>query len=352
MIMKGSMRTTLYVLMGGLALAAGVTRAFVESAAAHPGRLGAKATVSPAPVIAAAGDIACDPLNPAFNGGRGSATRHVCQQGAVAKLFEGNRLSAVLPLGDLQYECGRLDAFRKSYGESWGRFDSIAHPVLGNHEYGHTCGLDDPRPFFEYFGRAVKDAHYYSYDIGTWHVVALDSECLFRGAPKWTTAHWCGAGSRQEKWLRADLARHRNKCTLAYWHKPRFSSGVHGDNQQMSAIWNDLVAAHVDVVLSAHNHDYERFEPLGATPHVHRTSKVDSTYQDPVLDAGGIREFVVGTGGRSLDPFPHPPLTGEVVRNDTSFGALFLTLRPDGYDWRFEPTAGYSFSDSGSAQCH
>jgi hypothetical protein len=254
----------------------------------------------------------------------------------------------------LQYECGRASAFDRSYALSWGRLNAIAHPVPGNHEYGHTCGLDDPRPYFAYFkGRDGSVGHgYYSYDVGSWHLIALDSECLYRGAPAWHNSRWCGAGSREEHWLRDDLAQHHTFCTLAYWHKPRFSSGVHGDNQQMSAIWNDLVAANVDVVLSGHNHDYERFALLGRAVHEHHRPGVDSTYQNPTLDRTGIREFVVGTGGRSLDDFAHRPLRGEVVRNNTTFGALFLTLRPRGYDWRFLPAAGGSFTDSGSGACH
>jgi hypothetical protein len=306
------------------------------------------------PVIAAAGDIACDPSYSGFNGGNGSRSREVCQAKSVAGLITAQHVVAVLPLGDLQYECGSSTAFQRSYAQSWGRFDSIAHPALGNHDYGHTCGLDDPRPYLDYFGgRAGSVGHaYYSYDVGSWHLIALDSECLYRGAPAWLNARYCGAGSSEEHWLRNDLAQHQGSlCTLAYWHKPRFSSGVHGDNQQMSAIWNDLVASHVDVVLSAHNHDYERFAPLGPSPHEHRRPGIDSTYQNPTLDPPGIREFIVGTGGRSLDRFPRPPLRGEVVRNNTSFGALFLTLRPAGYDWRFLSVGG-SFSDSGSAACH
>jgi acid phosphatase type 7 len=305
-------------------------------------------------VIAAAGDIACDPASSAFNAGRGSSSRKECMAGSVAELLAAHHVTAVLPLGDLQYECGRISAFDRSYALSWGRFNAIAHPVPGNHEYGHTCGLDDPQPYFAYFkGHVGSVRHgYYSYDIGSWHLIALDSECLYRGAPAWHNSGWCGAGSSEEHWLRNDLARDRALCTLAYWHKPRFSSGVHGDNQQMSAIWNDLVAAHVDVVLSGHNHDYERFAPLGTTVHEHRRPGIDPTYQDPTLDPTGIREFVVGTGGRSLDRFPHPPLRGELVRNNTTFGALFLTLRPKGYDWQFLPVTGGSFTDSGSATCH
>ena len=285
------------------------------------------------PVIAAAGDIACDPGSKNFNGGRG--VRANCAQQATAALLRPN-LTAVLPLGDNQYEDGDYGKFLASFDPSWGRFKSLIRPTVGNHEYltPNAAG------YFHYFGSAAGDPSrgYYSYDLGRWHMLSLNSECTHIGG--------CGTGSPQETWVRADLAAHSNLCTLAYWHEPRFSSGEHGDAQQMAVIWNDLVAAHVDVVLSGHNHDYERFDPLGSTP------PSSAKYQSPSTASSGIREFVVGTGGRNHYGLTTPPLEGEVVRNADTFGVLELTLHPAGYDWVFRAAAGGSFTDTGSGTCH
>jgi acid phosphatase type 7 len=309
-------------------------------------------------VIGAAGDIACDPGEDGFEGGAG--TRANCRAQAVSDLLVRARaagtLAAVLPLGDLQYECGRAEAFAASYERSWGRLKAISHPVLGNHEYGRPCHLDDPAPYFDYFGAAAgaPGKGWYSYDIGSWHLIALNSECSYGSGA--SAVAGCDAGSPQEAWLRADLAAHASACTLAYWHEPRFSSGQHGDAQAMATVWNDLVAAHADVVLSGHNHDYERFQPLGATAPAPASPASTTTgtpsFQDPVLDPNGIREFVVGTGGKSADPFERRPLAGEEVRSDDTYGVLLLTLLPAGYDWRFISERGKTLIDSGSGSCH
>jgi hypothetical protein len=168
---------------------------------------------------------------------------------------------------------------------------------------------------------------YYSFELGAWHLIVLNSECSFVGG--------CGKGSRQEAWLKQDLQAHANVCTLAYWHRPRWTSGRHTGSVAMTALWNDLVAAHADVVLNGHNHVYERFGPLGA-----------SGQRAP----DGVREFVVGTGGASRYPFTDPPRPGEEVRSADSFGVIQLTLRPTSYSWRFVSIAG-TFSDSGASRC-
>jgi hypothetical protein len=147
----------------------------------------------------------------------------------------------------------------------------------------------------------------------------------------------CQAGSPQERWLLADLAAHPNLCTLVTYHEPAWSSGQHGDASQMTTIWADLVAAHVDIVLNGHNHDYERFVPLGATGNP---------------DPAGTMEFVVGTGGKSDYGFTNPPLTGEVIRSDSTFGVIDIALGPTGFSWRFVSAPGFTFTDSGSASCH
>jgi hypothetical protein len=293
------------------------------------------------PVAAAAGDIACDPASPDFNGGGGTGT--ACVMGRTARLVERLRPTAVLALGDNQYEDNAYAKYLASYAPSWGRFKAIIHPAIGNHEYATPQAAG----YFRYFGAAAgtPGQGYYSFDLGDWHLVALNSECAFVGG--------CGPGSPEETWLRADLAAHPAACTLAYWHEPRFSSGQHGDNQQLATIFNDLVAAHADVVLSGHNHDYERFAPIGRTPGAPMPA-AGKSLQSPHLDARGIREFIVGTGGRNLYAFHAPPLAGEVVRNANTFGVLDLRLEPHGYQWSFVPVGGAagSFRDTGAGRCH
>jgi acid phosphatase type 7 len=267
------------------------------------------------PLIAAAGDIACQP------GGRVTPTS--CQQRATSDLLVRQPLAAVLTLGDEQYDQGRIKSFRTQYGPTWGRELSITYPAPGNHEY--QSGGDG---YYEYFGaRAGEPSRpYYSFDIGAWHIIALDSECGFAGG--------CQKGSPQERWLVADLRAHPTRCVLAFWHEPRFSSGGHGNNRAYVPFWEDLYAAHADVVLNGHDHDYERFAPQ--TPRA-------------MASANGIREFVVGTGGKSLRRF-HTVKANSQVRSAT-FGVLELRLHPTSYDWRFVPIAGSSFTDSGSARC-
>jgi hypothetical protein len=243
-----------------------------------------------------------------------------CDQAATADLIGQLHPTAVLTLGDNQYQDGTLAAFQAVFAKTWGVYRSIMFPAIGNHEY-LTKGAAG---YFGYFGVPA----YYSYNLGSWHMISLDSECSYVGG--------CQAGSSQERWLVADLAAHPTACTLVYWHEPRFSSGEHLDATQMTTIWADLVAAHVSVVLSGHNHDYERFAPLGATG-------------SP--DPSGVTEFVVGTGGKNHYGFVRPALTGEVVRNDTSFGVISMTLGPTSYSWRFVPAPGYTFTDSGAANC-
>jgi len=284
------------------------------------------------PVIAAAGQLTCDPTSPDYNGGNGSAID--CRDKDTAALLT-NDLGAVLTLGDAQYYCGGLSAYQQAYGRAWGKFKAITHPVPGNHDYVSSGGTDcDPTGkgagYFGYFGAAAGtyDKSYYSYDVGTWHLIALDSEC--------TPVGGCGPGSPEETWLRADLAAHPNKCTLAYWHYPIFSSGMEGGSPEATTFWTDLDAAGADVVLNGHEHDYERFAPQ----HI-----------DGKAAANGIREFVVGTGGRVRHPFSTVRANSQ-VRDNSSWGVLKLTLHPSGYNWRFEPAAGGTLHDAGSASCH
>jgi uncharacterized repeat protein (TIGR01451 family) len=277
------------------------------------------------PVIATAGDIACDPVAANFNAGVGTATG--CRMRATSDLLMSGDLAGILTLGDIQYENGAADKFLQSFDPTWGRVKGLIHPAVGNHEY-LTSGAAG---YFEYFGAAAGDPArgYYSFDVGSWHLIALNSNCSKVGG--------CGAGSPQESWLRSDLAAHPTDCTLAYWHHPRFSSGEHGSFASTQPLWQALYDAGAEIVLSGHDHDYERFGPQNA-----------AGAPDPER---GIRQFVVGTGGRNRYALG-APLANSEARDAATFGVLRLTLRPTGYDWRFVPEAGGSFTDVGSGACH
>jgi chitodextrinase len=278
------------------------------------------------PVIAAAGDIACDPNDSGYNGGAGTATR--CRQRATSDLLVNGGLSAVLALGDLQYNAASAANLSAVYDPTWGRVKSITRPVLGNHEstgnsyfdyFNGLGGLDGPA--------GPRGKGWYSFDVGSWHLVALNSNCARVS---------CLAGSEQEQWLRADLAAHPADCTLAYWHHPRWSSGHDGSNTFMQPMWQALYDAGVDVVLTGHSHDYERFAPLDAN------GAPDS--------ARGIRSFVVGTGGAFFTGLGSR-IAGSEVGQNTTFGVLKLTLHATSYDWQFVPEAGKTWTDSGSEAC-
>jgi hypothetical protein len=304
-----------------------VTVAALLATAAAAGLAGCQHADRPArsdPVIVAAGDIACGPADKLGNDTSGELS--VCRQMATSDLVLAIHPTAVLELGDNQYPVGRYLSYEHYFGPSWGRFDAISRPVPGNHEYLSR----DANGYYRYFGASAGDPGrgYYSYDLGHWHLIALNAECAFIGG--------CSAGSPEERWLAADLRQHPAACILAYWHQPRFSSGQHGDEPVYDAFWRDLFAAHADAVLNGHDHDYERFAPQDPSGHA---------------DPAGIREFVVGTGGKSHYRFKHIK-PNSVVRNDTASGVLVMTLHPDSYSWRFESAGSGSFRDSGTARCH
>ena len=290
------------------------------------------AAVTGDPVIGAAGDIACDPANSNFNGGNGTSQN--CHQLATSQLLGGG-LAAVLPLGDNQYYCGGLDAFLGSYDHDWGTVKSITRPAVGNHEYltsgGTGCNSSNQGAagHFGYFGAAAgtPGSGYYSYDIGTWHLIALNSNCGDAGG--------CSSTSPQGQWLAADLAAHQNVCTLAYWHIPLFSSGGRASSNS-KAFWTQLYAAGADVILTGHDNIYERF-----------ARQTPTGVADPIA---GIREFVVGTGGANHTSLASTFANSE-VRNATTYGVLKMTLHPGSYDWQFVPEAGATFTDSGSETC-
>jgi hypothetical protein len=284
------------------------------------------------PVIAAAGDIACAPSDPNFNNGLGTATW--CRQRDTARLLVNTGLAKAITLGDNQYENGERANFSAVFDSTWGVARSMLRPSAGNREYNTSAASG----YFDYFngvgvfGGPAGDRNkgWFSFDVGSWHLIALNSNCSSIGG--------CYAGSAQEQWLRADLAAHRNTCTLAYWHHPLFTSGQTGNSTNTRPLFQALYDNGADVVLSAHDHDYERFLPQ--TP----AGAFDS--------ARGMREFVAGTGGESHHPFSYSKLANEEVRNDNTFGVLRLTLHPASYDWKFQPIAGQTFTDSGTAACH
>jgi hypothetical protein len=320
---------------GGWALAGGTytARATQMDAAGNQGESSANSFTVSVPIVAAAGDIACDPADGDFNGGSGTSTD--CRQQLTADLVAGVNADAVLPLGDIQYECAGAAALNQSYDPSWGRFKPITWPVPGNHEYQTSGGTEcdstgKATAYFDYFGARAgeRGKGYYSFDIGAWHVVVLNSMCSKVGG--------CEPGSAQEQWLRADLAAHQADCTLALFHHPLFSSGS-GELSSTSSFWQALYDGGADVVLNGHDHLYERFAP-----------QAPNGQADP---ARGIRQFTVGTGGHSLFGFS-PTLAANSQAVGKLYGILKLALHPTGYDWTFVPEPGKTFSDSGSSSCH
>ena len=285
------------------------------------------------PVLAVGGDVACTP------GATPAATR--CQQAATGDAVATINPDYVLPLGDTQYENGTDAEYAGSYAKTvWGTDKVISRPAAGNHEY-RTAGA---APYYRFFGANAGDPvkGYYSWNIGgpnnafTWHMIALNSECAQLGGG--STTQGCGVGSSQEAWLKADLEANKNVCTIAYWHRPRFSSSTTTpSSSSYVAFWNDLYNAGADIVLNGHAHDYERFDP--------------QTSAGAADSAKGLREFVVGTGGKDFHSMG-APIANSATINASAFGVLKLTLHASSYDWQFVAANGYRYNDSGSANCH
>ena len=271
------------------------------------------AVVAPAsavdPTIAAAGDLCSSSIGDCAG---------------TADLLDQINPTAVLTLGDNAYENGSLSEYNAEYRPYWGRQDLKVYPAPGNHEFQTA----DAQGYRDYFG-ARAPGLWYSFDLGGWHIISLAGD---EGVS-------AGAGSAQEQFLRTDLAAHPAQCTLAYWHEPRFSSGVeHGSDTGVSAFWDDLYAAGADLVLNGHEHNYERFAP-----------------QTPagVASPSGIRQIIAGTGRANEGTYAFGiPVANSEVRNQGAPGVLKLTLHPGSYDWQFIPAAGFSFTDSGSRVCH
>jgi acid phosphatase type 7 len=273
-------------------------------------------------VVAAAGDIATCP------GGR---------QDETAMLVEALQPDLVLTLGDHAYANGSLDEFVDCYHASWGRFRSITRPAPGNHEY-HAPHAG---PYYSYFcgGSGPPLQGWTSFDIGAWHIVSLNSVC--GGDAELSSSMTdefggCGPDSPQARWLEADLAAHPSACTLAFWHHPRFSSGVHGNGEFMRHLWRILHKAGVELALTGHSHAYERFAPMASD------GRID-------LERG-LRQFVVGTGGAPLHELGRA-VAGSELQHDSSYGVLRLELRERSYAWSFVSVDG-SFTDQGEQPCH
>jgi hypothetical protein len=232
----------------------------------------------------------------------------------------------VFTAGDNAYKEGTLSQFRNCYDPTWGRFKARTKPSVGNHEY-RTPGASG---YFDYFGAAAgeRGQGYYSYDRGAWHIVALNSMCAYvRGG--------CEPDSPMMTWLKNDLAANPTRCTLAYFHKPLFSSGYSRGNPVVKPLWNVLYNHHADVIVSGHDHVYERF--ARQTP-------------GGVKSERGIRQFVVGTGGAELGGFNYTARNSQ-VRNANTYGVLKLRLAASSYGWRFVHVPGKTFTDSGSTRC-
>jgi calcineurin-like phosphoesterase family protein len=235
----------------------------------------------------------------------------------TAQLLDGIP-GTVFTTGDNAYESGTIEEFNNCYGPTWGRHKDRTKPVPGNHEYLTA----DAEGYFQYFNNIPS---YYVYTLGSWRIYALNSEIDVSET------------SPQITWLKADLASNPAQCVLAYWHQPRWSSGTHhGSDKDYQTLWQILYEAGADLVLNGHEHNYERFAEMNA---------------EGAAVSPGLREIVVGTGGRDLYELGSP-LPASEVRESSTFGVLKLTLRPDGYDWEFIPAAGSTFTDSGSTSCH
>jgi acid phosphatase type 7 len=309
-------------------VAAGVAASLVLGSAASAGArlvVGGAAAATSDPLIAAAGDIACDPADRSFRSGQGTSS--ACRQTATGNLILSNTaIDAVLAVGDMQYQCGGLRAFQQSFDPAWGRFKALIHPAIGDNEY-ETSGTDcapGAAGYFGYFGAAVGDSRADSaFSLGGWRLIALNAECSHAGG--------CGTASPQASFLRTELA--KSQCTIVYWHQPYYK-GTSQPASSYAAFWNILYAGNADIVLNGHLHNYARFAPQDASGHVDA--------------ARGVRQFIVGTGGRNLFSLDG---TRNVEKTTKAFGVLEIRLHLSSYNWKFVNTAG-TMLDSGTAGCH
>lgn len=274
--------------------------------------------------VVAIGDIVCDPGDPHLL----VKQLGYCQEVATYELAAQQKPDAVLALGDLQYEDGALEKFKDRYEKSWGQLKSITYPAPGNHEYGTA----DAVGYFSYFGSRAGESGkgYYSFDLGGWHFIALNSNCKYIGG--------CGEDSQQLNWLKQDLAANPKSCTAAFWHHPRFTSGTYSTDtisrDLSKSFWEELAGSKTDLVLNGHDHIYERFAPQSP---------------DGQANQDGPRQFTAGTGGKILYKKKSLAANSEAMIDD-KFGILVLELYAKAYRWQFVSTDGNTL-DSGYQQC-
>lgn len=329
-------------------LAAGAVLVGIPSASfdAASGALPASSTGQPLasatgdPVFVAVGDMACDPASPAFSNGAGTSS--ACAELRTSNLVVADgSVDGVLGLGDYQYDCGDPSDYAVSYNPTWGRLDNIFKPVVGNHEYktgldvfGGTCPTTNTtaQSYFGHFGAAAHPdtKGHFSFDVGSWHLIALNGNCSKSGVGG------CSATSAQTTWLKSDLASTSQPCIGAFWHQPLFTASSTVNGAAYRPWWDALYAAHADLVLNGHQHNYQRYAAL--TP---------SGTPD---QANGITQYVVGTGGEALGNV-NTSVTPTPVAWRRTFGYLRLTLHPTGWDSQFIDSTG-AVLDSANGSCH
>ncbi|HEX2692909.1 MAG TPA: metallophosphoesterase [Gemmatimonadaceae bacterium] len=318
-----------WYVIGAIAIgasASGCDRSDKNPTPIPPGPPALEAALPSAPVLIGAGDIAVCGTD------ADEATSHIVD--SVITADNASHVSTVVfTLGDNAYPSGDQGVdrdFQRCFASSWGRANilQVIRPSPGNHDYDSGSAS----PYFAYFGARAGPPQkgYYSYDIGSWHIVSLNSELYFEGAQS-------GAASAQESWLRADLASHRSQCTLAYFHRPLFSSGIYGTTAEVRPLWKILYAANADVVLNGHEHHYERFGP--------------QTPRGAADNARGIVEIIAGTGGAELREIRHPLAPNSQAQIHGRFGVLKLELREGGYRHSFIEAGGRVW-DLGEGRCH
>jgi acid phosphatase type 7 len=276
-------------------------------------------TPTPTPaVLIGAGDIAFCGNDPGHTGDEKTGA-------LIENLISQSPNAVVFTAGDTVYGDGTMTELKQCFEPSWGKFKDRIRPSPGNHDYTTASG----QPYYTYFGAAAGEAGvgYYSYNLGDWHIISLNSNCNEVG---------CGPDSEQVKWLRQDLQSSASTCTLMYWHHPRWSSGIGGGTSAVSTFWKTAAELGVDVVVNGHDHDYERFAPMDGSGNA---------------DANGVRLFVVGTGGAVLRDWGTVKPNSE-VRYSFTYGAIQFKLSPGRYDWQFFPTDDASMTDTGSGVCH